>query len=139
MTASENKTLYRRFYDELLNRGNFAIIDELVAPDVVTHSGFAGQKPGAAGLKEAMVQFRGAFPDLHAEGLDFIAESDRVAGRFRVTGTHRGEFLGKPASGKRVEYDEFVIVRFHDGRIAEHWSVVDSLALLQQLGWVEMK
>jgi steroid delta-isomerase-like uncharacterized protein len=132
--TTENKALYQRFYDELFNRGNLGIIDELVRGDVVSHSPFPGQEPGAAGFKKAIQYFRAAFPDLRAEGLDFIAEGEKVVGRFRITGTHAGEFMGKAPTGRSFAYDEIAIVRFQDGRIVEHWSVADTAEMLQQLG-----
>jgi steroid delta-isomerase-like uncharacterized protein len=134
MSPAENKTIYRRFYDELLNKGNLDIVDELVDPNVVTHSPMPGQQPGAEGLKQAMASFREAFPDLNAKAEDMIAEGDKVVGRFVVTGSHQGEFMGLAPSGKTFTYDEIGIVRIQNGKIVEHWSVADALALMQQLG-----
>jgi predicted ester cyclase len=101
---------------------------------VVSHSPFPGQKPGAEGLKQAIASFREAFPDLQATAEDLIAEEDKVVGRFTVTGTQRGEFMDIAPTGKKITYDEIVIVRFKDGKIIEHWAVADALAMLQQLG-----
>lgn len=136
MSTNENKTAYRRFYDELFNKGNLEIIDKLVAPNVISHSPFPGQKPGAEGFKKAIADFLSAFPDLKAQAEDFIAEDDKVVGRFTVTGTHQGSFMEIAASGRKISYKEISIVRFEDGKIVEHWSVADSLVLMQQLGAV---
>jgi steroid delta-isomerase-like uncharacterized protein len=79
-------------------------------------------------------RLRAAFPDLRVEINDLIAEGDKVVARNTVTGTHRGEFMGIPPTGRRVAYDEIFVVRFADGRIAETWGVVDLASLMRQLG-----
>jgi steroid delta-isomerase-like uncharacterized protein len=131
---ADNKAVYRRFVDELFNRDNLDIIDELVAPDVISHSGLPGQAPGAAGFKDAMKLFRKAFPDLRAALEDVVAEGDRVAGRLKVTGTHQGDFIGLPPTGNPIAYEEMTFVRMAGGRIAEHWSCADAVSLLQAVG-----
>jgi steroid delta-isomerase-like uncharacterized protein len=138
MTTTDLKPLYRRFVHELFNEKHLDIIDELVAPDVVSHAGFADQAPGAAGFKRGIAGFFAAFPDLHVDIEDLVAEGDRVVGRFRVTGSHRGEFLGHPPTEKRFTYDEIAVVRVDAGKIVEHWSVADTLPMLQTLGVVRM-
>ena len=75
-----------------------------------------------------------AFPDLHVSVEDVIAEGDRIAARNSVTGTHQGEYMGIPPTGRRVTYNEMFIVRFVDGRIAETWGVVDVFSQMKQLG-----
>jgi predicted ester cyclase len=134
MSPDTNKAAYRRFYEEFLSKGNLDVVDEVVDPNVVSHSPFPGQEPGAVGLKQAIARFREAFPDLQANAEDVIAAGDKVVGRFTVTGTHRGEFMDIAPTGKTITYDEIVIVRFKDGRIVEHWAVADALAMMQQLG-----
>jgi steroid delta-isomerase-like uncharacterized protein len=138
MKADENKALYRRFYDELMNRRNYAIVDELLSPDVVSHSPFPGQEPGPAGFKAAMRQFHEAFPDLKVEAFEFIAEDDQVMGRFRLTGTHRGKFMGKPGTGKSFACDEIGIIRIRDLRIVEHRSVMDGLQMMVPMGFATL-
>jgi predicted ester cyclase len=131
-----NRILYERFCEEVLVRGNLNTIDELVAPNVESHSGFPGQAPGRAGFKAAFSQFRAAFPELSVSIRDILPSADKVVGFFTVTGVHRGELFGIPATGKTVSYDEIVIVRFSDGQIVEHWSVADTLQMMQALGAV---
>jgi predicted ester cyclase len=133
-SPESNKRAFRRFYDEYVNRGIEAVADELLAPDLVSHSPFPGQPPGSAGVKETFTRFRAGFPDLRARLEDVVAEGDKVAGRFTVDGTHKGEFMGQPPTGKRISYEEIVILRFMDGRIVEHWAVADALALMQGIG-----
>jgi len=131
--APDHKTIYLKFVDEVLNGGNFSIAAEFLAPDVKTHNGFPDQEPGLMGFISALKAFHGAFPDIRAKVTHAVAEGEMVVGRFEVTGTHRGPFLGMPATGRKVHYEEIAIVRLADGKIAEHWSVADALAILQQL------
>ena len=129
-----NKALYRRFFDELLNHKRVEVIDELVAPEVLAHDPFPGQGPGADGLKKAMAAFLQAFPDLKVVAEDMLAEDDKVAARFLVSGTHCGELMGVAPTGKTISFREVGIVRIHDGKIVEHWSVADTLTMMRQLG-----
>lgn len=129
----DNKAIYLKFIEEVLNAGNFSVAATYLAPDVKTHNAFPDQAPGLDGFVAALKAFHGAFPDLRANVTHAVAEGDLVMGRFEVTGTHRGAFLGMPGSGSKVHYEEFVMVRMDGGKIAEHWSVADALAILQQL------
>jgi steroid delta-isomerase-like uncharacterized protein len=135
-TRESPRTRYHRFVQEVLARGNLTALDELVAEDVVSHSPFPGQAPGREGFKQAFAQFRAAFPELQVKVHDVLADGAKVVGYFTVSGVHRGELFGIPATGKTVSYDEMVIVRFEDEKIVEHWSVADSLSMLQELGAV---
>lgn len=137
VVVPDNKAIYLKFVEEVLNGGNFSVAATYLAPDVTTHNGFPGQEPGLDGFVAALKAFHGAFPDLRATVTHAIAEGDLVVGRFEVSGTHRGAFLGMPGSGRQVRYEEIAIVRMADGKIAEHWSVADALAILQQLGMSE--
>ena len=91
------------------------------------------QEPGLDGFVAALKAFHGAFPDLRANVTHAVADGDLVVGRLEITGTQRGTFLGMPGSGRKVRYEEMAMVRMDDGKIAEHWSVADALAILQQL------
>ena len=134
MSTESNKEICRRFFDQVHNRHNLQVIDELVAADVVSHSPFPGQKPGAVGVKETMATFLGAFPDLSIEMTHLIAEADKVVAYVAVSGTHRGELMGKPPTGRRVSYEEVIVLRLRDGKIVEHWAVADALSLMQGIG-----
>jgi steroid delta-isomerase-like uncharacterized protein len=129
----DNKAVYLRFIEEVLNGANFSVAANYLAPDVKTHNGFPDQAPGLDGFVAALKAFHGAFPDLRANLTHTVAEGDMVVGRFEVTGTHRGTFLGLPGSGRKVHYEEIALVRMADGKIAEHWAIADALAILQQL------
>ncbi|MCD6024781.1 MAG: hypothetical protein K0Q91_1697 [Fibrobacteria bacterium] len=136
MSTESNKAAYRRFYEEFVNGGKESAADALLDERLVSHSPFPGQAPGPQGVKDTFALFRRAFPDLHAKLEDLLAEGDKVAGRFTVTGTHRGEFMGRAGTGNPVTYEEVVILRFENGRIVEHWAVADALALMQGIGAV---
>ena len=91
---------------------------------------------GAQAIKDVFATLLRAFPDLHIAVDDMIAEGDKIVSRNLVTGTHLGEYMGIPPTGKSVTYNEIFIFRFINGRIAETWGVVDVLSQMQQLGAV---
>jgi hypothetical protein len=138
-TAQEtsNKATFRRFQDAT-NTGDAELIsktiDEVVEPDVLIRTPLPVEVTGAQALKEVFARLHRAFPDLHITVEDLIAEGDKVVGRNTVTGTHEGEYMGIPPTGKSVAYSEIFIVRFVTGRIAETWGVVDVLSQMKQLG-----
>ncbi len=135
MTA-DNKALNRRFVEEVINQGNIEAIDELIDPGVVDHAVPAGFPTGREGAKQFFAMMRSAFPDLHLTIEDMIAEGDKVVMRSTWSGTHQGEFMGIPATGRRVTVSAIDISRVADGRIVEHWEQSDALGLMQQLGVV---
>ncbi len=135
MTA-DNKALNRRFVEEVINQGNIEAIDELIDPGVVDHAALPGFPTGREGAKQFFAMMRSAFPDLHLTIEDMIAEGDKVVMRSTWSGTHQGEFMGIPATGRRVTVSAIDISRVADGRIVEHWEQSDALGLMQQLGVV---
>ncbi|MDQ4001303.1 MAG: ester cyclase [Actinomycetota bacterium] len=136
MTEEENKALNRRFVEEVINQGNIDAIDELIDPGVVDHAAPPGFPTGREGAKQFAAMMRAAFPDLHLTIEDMIAEGDKVAVRSTWSGTHEGEFMGIPATGRRVAVSGIDISRCADGRMVEHWEQFDALGLMQQLGAV---
>jgi steroid delta-isomerase-like uncharacterized protein len=138
--VTRNKATFRRFHDAV-NSGDAQLIaqtiDEVVAPDVRIGTPLPIDATGAQALKQVWTTLLRAYPDLHVAVEDLIAEADKVVCRNVVTGTHQGEYLGLPPTGRSVTYDEIFIFRFEDGRIAETWGVVDVLAQLRQLGAIE--
>jgi steroid delta-isomerase-like uncharacterized protein len=133
-----NKALSQRFNDEIKNKHNLNAIDELLSPDFVNHSEVPGFPSTRAGVKAFFSYWVQAFPDLACTVHSRVAEGDRVVDFFTLEGTHRGEFLGIPATGKRVKYDGMHIFAFADGQITGHWNVLDLLTLMMQLGAVPM-
>ena len=137
MGSAENKQSSRRFLEEIINRGNVGLADELVAPQFVDHQTPPGVAPNRDGLKAWLTSFRAAFPDLHYTVNDEIAEGDRVVTRTTAHGTMKGAFQGMPASGKSATWEEIHITRYENGRAVEHWGVADQMGMLAQLGFVE--
>jgi len=136
MSTEQNKALMRRFYEEI-SKGNLAALDELVAADLVDHSPFVpGQAPGRQGTLELFTMIRAAFPDLHVTVEDMVAEGDKVAVRGTMSGTHKGEFTGIAPTGKQITVGTIEILRIVGGKMVEHWNVIDSLGMMQQLGVV---
>ena len=131
-----NKALLRRFYEELWSNGNLEAIPELVAEDFVDHHALPGAPPGREGLAELVVTWRTAFPDMRETCEDLISEGEKVVGRFTMRGTHTGEFLGVPPTGRRVTMSGIDIVRVAGGKISESWYGEHLLELVQQLGAV---
>ena len=132
--SEANKALYRRFIDDVINKQNVAVIDELIAPNITAHNPAPGQEPGVEGMKNLMSMSFAAFPDLNSN-LDFmVAEGDIVARRMTTTGTHKGDLMGIPATGKKITMTEIHIFRIANGKAVEHWANVDALGMMQQLG-----
>jgi steroid delta-isomerase-like uncharacterized protein len=108
---------------------------ELLADDFVEHEAAPGLAPTKQGVLQFFTMYIAGFPDLHFAVEDVIASGDRVVGRVRCTGTHDGEFMGMPATGRQVSVQAVDIIRFgDDGLAAEHWGVFDALGMMQQLG-----
>jgi predicted ester cyclase len=137
MGTEENKANGRRFIEEVVNRGNLAVADELAAPNFVDHSVPAGVPPTLEGLKGFLTQLRAAFPDLHYTIEDQFAEGDRIVQRLTVSGTMKGDFQGMPAANKSAKWSEIHIARWANGKAVEHWGVVDQMDMLAQLGFVQ--
>jgi steroid delta-isomerase-like uncharacterized protein len=116
---------------EAISTGNLALLDKFVAPGYVEHSeGFQGVEP----FRQQVAAFRAAFPDLRVTIEDVLTDGDRFASRTTVTGTHTGDLMGMPATGKRISVEAVDIGRVHDGQAAERWGGLNMYALLTQLG-----
>ena len=133
MQTETNTTVASRWYEEVFNAGNLALIDELFAPDFIDHDP-SNPLPGLEGVRQLVSMYRGAFPDLRLTIEDEITEGDRVVTRFTGHGTHKGSLMGIPPTGKRVTITAIDILRFENGRIAEHWGNQDLLGMMRQLG-----
>ena len=120
--SEENKAMVRRMVEAINAGEEEAAVEELFAPRT------------AQRVKRLFAEFRSAFPDWHEEAVQLVAEGDTVAGRFRCSGTHLGEFLGNPPTGKRMEVEEVFFVRAEDGRFVDFWGLEDSLGRMRQLG-----
>ena len=135
--SEENKAVVRRYIDELNNKGNLEVADQLFAADFVEHDysnpGDWGRGPEL--VKQGVTMFRTAFPDLNIVIDDMVSEHDRVAFRYTVHGTHKGTFFGVPASGKQITYTGISFSRIADGKIQEGWAIWDTRRVLRQLGF----
>ncbi len=136
--VGDNKAIVRRFVEEVQNQGQLAVVEELVAPSYVNHSAPAGIPADREGIKRLTQLFRRAFPDGTMTIEDMLAEGDRVVTRKTFRGTHRGEFMGIPPTGKEVTIGLIDIVRLADGQVVESWNAADDLGLLQQLGVIPL-
>jgi steroid delta-isomerase-like uncharacterized protein len=135
MSPEENKALTRRVLEEIFTEGNLDLADDLIAPDFVDHdSAMPEEVHGIEGFKEFVGMYRSAFPDLHVEVEDQVAEGDKVATRWRASGTHDGEIAGVPATGNWVEITGMEISRISGGKIAEIWDNYDVMGMMQQIG-----
>lgn len=133
MSTAENETLVRRMFAEGVNQKNLAVFDQVLAPNYVNYT-FPAPAPGPEGFKQVMGMFFQAFPDIHETTEEVIAEGHKVAARGFFTGTHNGEFMSVPATGKQIRVSYIAIYRVEDGRVVENWVQMDLLGLLQQLG-----
>jgi steroid delta-isomerase-like uncharacterized protein len=134
MAGEEYKAIYRRFVEEVVNKGNFDVVDELYSPDYVDHAAPPGAPGGLAGVKGIMGMFRTAFPDVHFDIVHMVAEGDIVATFVTGQGTNNGPFMGRPPSGKHAVWNSTGFFRVKDGKIVEHWGVPDLLAIMMQIG-----
>jgi steroid delta-isomerase-like uncharacterized protein len=132
----DHSAAQRRLY-ELLNAGDIEGFGALLADGFVEHEETPGLAPTREGVMEFFHMYRAAFPNLRFDLEDVLASGDKVVARARATGTHQGELMGIPPTGKDVDVQLIDIMRFNeDGLVAEHWGVVDMLAMMQQLGVV---
>jgi steroid delta-isomerase-like uncharacterized protein len=132
--TERNKAVVRRFIEEVQNKKDMDVFDELNAPDFVNLSAPPGMPTDREGGKMFLGGFLSAFPDSSVTIDEMIAEGDRVATKKTFTGTHTGDFGEIAATGNRVTIQYVDILRLRDGKITEHWLSMDQLSFLQQLG-----
>ena len=134
MSTEENKANVRRGF-EAVNQKNLAVFDELLTPDIVVHTASTTNQ-GLEAYKQVLSMYMTAFPDLHFTIEDMIADGDTVVVRYTTRGTHQGNFMGIPPTGKQVSETGIFIDRIVNGKAVEQWINGDDLGLLQQLGVV---
>ncbi len=135
MGLEENRSLVRRFYEEVWAKGNFEFASEVFADDYVRHDLRATQAtPGPAGQARIARDFRTAFPDLHWDVDMVLADGEMVVGRWTASGTHTGPWGAIGPTGKAVTFSGVNIFRFGGGRVVEIWNHRDDLGLMTQLG-----
>ena len=133
MSTEEIKANASRIIEEAVNKGNMAVLDEILSPNYVYHNP-RGDIKGPVGLKQFFTMLRTSCPDLDASIEDMIAEGNMVAYRFTLRGTFIGEMMGMAPTGNQFAYPEAHFVRFEDGKEVEEWPYADSLSLYKQLG-----
>jgi predicted ester cyclase len=122
--SEENKAMVKRMVEAINAGEEDAAVDELFAPRA------------ARRVKRLFAEFRSAFPDWQEETVELVAEGDTVAGRFKCSGTHRGEFLGEAPTGKRMEVEEVFFLRAEGGKFVDFWALEDSMGRMRQLGLI---
>ena len=130
----DNKTILRRFFEEIFNEQNLAVADEIVAVDYINHNAAPGETPGREGLKQYVTYLHSANDGVRFVIEDQVAEDEKVVTRWTATATHTGEFAGIPATGKAFSLTAINIHRVVDGQIQEGWLEWDALGWMQQLG-----
>ena len=134
MSTEENKAKVRRMIEEVWNKGDLAVVDELVPPNYVYHFPGREEIKGPNGLKQFATMLRTAFPDFHITIDDMVAEGDEVACRYTYQGTHKGEFLGIAPTGKQFKATGIMISHIERGKEVEVWESIDRIGMLQQIG-----
>ena len=137
--SAGNKALIRRLYEEVWNKRKFEVIKELISPSHALQAPNVAGSMAAVGpeaYKRQLVLFLDGYPDLHWSIEDLIAEEDKVVACWTVTGTHKGDFMGIPATNKKVSVDGMTIHHIAKGKIIDSYSNWDALGMMQQLGAV---
>ena len=132
MSAVENKALIEEFVN-LLNRGDLQTAGEYCSPDYLYHGPGGLELEGTEGFKLVAAGYYSAFPDFHMTIEDIFGEGDRVVSRYEGSGTHKGEIMGIPATGKKVSFKGTIISRIENGKFVEDWDSFDTLGLMRQL------
>ncbi len=139
MSTEENKALMRRIIEEVFNKKNLALADELVDTNFVHHGTGGVELKGPGGFKQFATTMLTAFPDIRLTIEDVIAEGDKVASRVTSRGTHTGNFGDIAPTGKQMAMTGVAITRFAGGKVVEGWLVNDELGMMQQLGVIPKK
>ena len=136
--SEENKDLARRYLEEVWDKGNVDLIDELFSTDFVRHGPPAveGEVRGPEGFKGLVSTYHAGFPDFRVTIDEMIAEGDRVVSRWTVRGTHQGELLGNAPTGNQVTFSGYLFDRISGGKIEEEWVDYDTLHVMQEIGGV---
>lgn len=134
MATKNNKLLIRRYYEELWNRWNYALIDKLIDPDIAFRGSLAVTVHGRNDFQQYMSTVRTAFPDFHNTIDELIAEGETVVARLSYRGTHEGDLFGVAATGHAITYSGVAIFQIRNRMIVEGWVMGDTAALMRQLG-----
>jgi len=134
---AKNKANMQAFADEVINKHNPAMIDSLCTPDCVEHPDDPMQKPGREGLKKSMAELISGYPDIHVTTNFVVADSDVVVSQYTMTGTNTGPMMGMPPTNKKMNIDGVSIVKYKNGKRAEHWLYMEEMKLMTQMGMMQ--
>jgi predicted ester cyclase len=132
--SQEYKTALQNLIGEGFNKKNLTAFDAYFSPALIDHALPPGLPAGFEGRKVFVSAFITAFPDIHIHIEDTVAEGNKLVTRWSVHGTHKGDLMGVPPTGKEVSITGTAIDRFENGQSVEHWEIIDQLGLMQQLG-----
>lgn len=136
MFNNKLKTVVRTFIEQAFNEKNSEALDAYFSADLTDHALPPMLPSGLQGRKMFYRAFLAAFPDLRVQIEDMVAENDRVVTSWSASGTHTGELMGIPPTGKSATFTGIAIDRFENGQSAEHWEVIDQVGMMQQLGLI---
>ena len=131
--AATNKQLLRRFYKEVYVDWNMALADQVLSPQFISHDWPTSGSTGPRAFRDYYSAIRSAVPDAHYEVDDLIAEDDKVVVRWRLLGTHQGNFQGIAPTGRAIVLEGIAIYRVEDGMLVERWVVSDVHGVLEQI------
>jgi steroid delta-isomerase-like uncharacterized protein len=134
MTLEDNRHTVRRFFEELVGRGNMALLEEIIAPDAVHVASVTDWPPGREGFRQHVLWFRNAYPDMQITIDDLVAEGDRVIAFWTLRGTQEGEFWGVQPTGRHIVGRAISLLRVQNGQVVEYTVHPDRLGILLQLG-----
>jgi len=135
--TTETQKMIERIPLEILNTNKFELIDEIYSPNYVEHTAQPGVAPTREGFKQFAIGLKKAFPDLRYTIEDSIESGDKIVHRLTARGTMKGDFMGMSATNKLATWTEFHMGRVVNGRLTEHWGLVDQLGMLVQLGVIQ--
>jgi predicted ester cyclase len=135
--VTDDAAAYRRIPLEIFNEGKLDVVDEVIDENFVEHMDLPPNVPtNRDGLRGFVAALRAAFPDFRYDILQQLQDGDMHVGYVRANGTMTGEFMGMPPSGKSASWDEVHIGRMVEGKLVDHWGVVDQMSMLRQLGFM---
>lgn len=125
--------IVRQFYETIFQAGDIDAASHYLSEDFLDHAPWPGHAATRDGFRAGTAEMREAFPDLAIKPIKIIAEDDKVAAVVHISGTHHGDFFGSKATGRAFEVDAIDILRIRDGKLCEHWGVIDTEQILAQL------
>ena len=129
----QNKEWVNQFYSKILNSGSVDLVDSLVSVNYIEHEPLPGFEPNKRGLKNFFIMMRTAFPDLNNNVKFMVAEGNKVVSYITMTGTHKGDYMGAPGTGKTFKIDVIDIIKVVNGKMTDHWGVGDYMTMMSQL------